>query len=75
MKINPLLKAQTCIEVTEDGECLGEEGESVEDDSLISTRTIFIPPKRCKKGYRRDKNNKCRKVIKTYNIRSTTVRS
>ncbi|CAG9802667.1 unnamed protein product [Chironomus riparius] len=70
-KPNPLLKAQTCIEVSEDGECLGEEGESVED--FLSERFFLVSPKKkCKDGYKLGPGNKCRKVIKVYDIRSSS---
>ena len=70
-KANPLMKALTCIEISEDGECLGEEGKSIEDDSFISERFIIgSSSKRCQSGYKRA-NGKCRKV-KTFDVKKTT---
>lgn len=64
------MKALTCIEISEDGECLGEEGESIEE--FVSNRFFLVIPKKCQEGFKLGPKNKCRKVIKSYNIKNLT---
>lgn len=53
-----------CKAYDEDGKCLGEvaDSEEVTEGELASRCSGFI--RRCSKGYKRDRNNRCRKVIK-----------